>query len=46
MVDLKSFKQLALSFTGVTEQPHFEKTSFRTKKRILQRFLWNTNGPV
>jgi hypothetical protein len=35
MVDLKTFKQLALSFSGVEEQPHFEKTSFRVKKKIF-----------
>ena len=35
MVDIKTFKQLALSFSGVEEQPHFEKTSFRVKKKIL-----------
>jgi predicted DNA-binding protein (MmcQ/YjbR family) len=35
MVDLKTFKQLALSLPGVEEQPHFEKTSFRVKKKIF-----------
>jgi predicted DNA-binding protein (MmcQ/YjbR family) len=35
MVDIKTFKQLALSFTGAEEQPHFEKTSFRVKKKIF-----------
>lgn len=35
MVDNKTFKQLALSFPGVEEQPHFEKTSFRVKKKIF-----------
>ncbi len=35
MVDIQTFRQLALSFAGTTEQPHFEKTSFRTKKRIF-----------
>src|SRR5688572_9288466 len=35
MVDIKTFKQLALSFLGVEEQPHFEKTSFRVKKKIF-----------
>jgi predicted DNA-binding protein (MmcQ/YjbR family) len=35
MVTLLAFKQIALSFPDVTEQPHFEKTSFRTKKKIF-----------
>ena len=35
MVDIETFRQLALSFPETTEQPHFEKTSFRTKKRIF-----------
>jgi hypothetical protein len=35
MVNIETFKQLALSFPGVEEQPHFEKTSFRVKKKIL-----------
>jgi hypothetical protein len=32
MVDIETFRELALSFSETTEQPHFEKTSFRTKK--------------
>jgi hypothetical protein len=35
MVDIKTFKQLALSFSGAEEQPHFEKASFRVKKKIF-----------
>jgi predicted DNA-binding protein (MmcQ/YjbR family) len=35
MVDPADFKQLALSFPGVEEQAHFEKTSFRVKKKIF-----------
>lgn len=35
MVSIQNFKNLALSFPGVTEQPHFEKTSFRTNKKIF-----------
>jgi predicted DNA-binding protein (MmcQ/YjbR family) len=35
MVAIKTFKQLALSFPGTEEQPHFEKTSFRVKKKIF-----------
>jgi predicted DNA-binding protein (MmcQ/YjbR family) len=35
MVSIKTFRQLALSFEGATEEPHFEKTSFRVKKKIF-----------
>ncbi len=35
MVAIAGFKKIALSFPGVVEQPHFEKTSFRTKKKIF-----------
>ncbi len=35
MVDIETFRQLALSLPDVTEQPHFEKISFRTKKKIF-----------
>ena len=35
MVSCDVFRQIALSFPGVTEQSHFEKTSFRTGKKIF-----------
>ncbi len=35
MVSIETFRNLALSFPGTTEQPHFDKTSFRTIKRIF-----------
>ncbi len=35
MIDIETFRQLALSFPGTTEQPHFEKTSFRVNKKIF-----------
>ena len=35
MVAIKAFKELVLSFSGVEEQPHFEKTSVRVKKKIF-----------
>ena len=35
MVDIETFRQMALSFPGATEQPHFEKTSFRLGKKIF-----------
>src|SRR5215207_6805680 len=30
-----TFRQIALSFAGATEQPHFEKASFRVKNKIF-----------
>ncbi|MBC8045506.1 MAG: MmcQ/YjbR family DNA-binding protein [Fimbriimonadaceae bacterium] len=35
MVTIASFRKLALSFPETTELPHFEKTSFRVKKKIF-----------
>jgi len=35
MIDLKVFRDFALSFEEAGEQPHFEKTSFRVKKKIF-----------
>ena len=35
MVDIDTFRQIALSFPEVTEQPHFEKPSFRIGKKIF-----------
>ena len=35
MVDTESFKTIALSFPGTIEAPHFEKTAFRSKRRIF-----------
>ena len=35
MVTIDTFSKLALSFPAVTEEPHFEKTSFRVKKKIF-----------
>lgn len=35
MVDIDTFRQIALSFPETTEQPHFEKTSFRIGKKIF-----------
>ncbi|MBO9203566.1 MULTISPECIES: MmcQ/YjbR family DNA-binding protein [Niastella] len=43
MVDIKTFKQLALSFAGVEEQPHFEKSSFRVKKKIFATHAPDSN---
>lgn len=38
MVTIDSFRKLALSFPEATEEPHFEKTSFRVKKKIFATF--------
>ncbi len=38
MVTINTFRKLALSFPEVTEEPHFEKTSFRVKKKIFATF--------
>lgn len=35
MVDIETFKHLALSFPEVMEQPHFEKTAFKVKKKRI-----------
>ncbi len=32
---IEAFRNLALSFPTTTEQPHFEKTSFRINKKIF-----------
>lgn len=38
MVSIDAFRKLALSFPEVTEGPHFEKTSFRVKKKIFATY--------
>ena len=35
MVEIESFRTLALSFPESSEAPHFEKTSFRAGKKIF-----------
>ena len=35
MVTIETFRQMALSLSDVVELPHFEKTSFRIKKKIF-----------
>lgn len=35
MISEKDFRELALSFAAVTEEPHFGKTSFRINKKIF-----------
>lgn len=38
MVNIETFRKLALSFPEATEEPHFEKTSFRVKKKIFATY--------
>ncbi len=38
MVSIKTFRELALSFPETTEEAHFEKTSFRVKKKIFATY--------
>ncbi len=35
MVDIETFRKMALSLPEATEQPHFDKTSFRVNKKIF-----------
>lgn len=38
MVSIDVFRKLALSFPEATEEPHFEKTSFRVRKKIFATY--------
>jgi predicted DNA-binding protein (MmcQ/YjbR family) len=38
MISFKTFQQLALSFPETSEQPHFEKPSFRIGKKIFATY--------
>ncbi len=38
MVSVDYLRKLALSFPEATEKPHFEKTSFRVKKKIFATY--------
>ncbi len=35
MVTIETFRRLAMAFPEAAEAPHFEKTSFRVKKKIF-----------
>ena len=35
LVSIQTFTSLALAFEGASEQPHFEKSSFKVKQRIF-----------
>ena len=38
MVSIATFRTLVLSLPGVSEEPHFEKTSFHIKKKIFATY--------
>jgi hypothetical protein len=38
MVSINAFRKLALSFPEATEEPHFEKISFRVKQKIFATY--------
>lgn len=38
MISINTFRKFALSLPEVTEEPHFEKTSFRVKKKIFATY--------
>lgn len=38
MITIETLRKLALSFPEATEEPHFEKTSFRVKKKIFATY--------
>lgn len=38
MVTLNTLRKIALSFPETSEEPHFEKTSFRVKKKIFATY--------
>lgn len=38
MVSIDTFRKVVFSFPEVTEEPHFEKTSFRVKKKIFATY--------
>lgn len=43
MKQIDFLRQLALSLPETTEEPHFEKTSFRVKKKIFATYDGNNN---
>jgi hypothetical protein len=46
MVSIETFRKLALSFPEATEEPHFEKSSFRIRKKIFATFDEKNNRAV
>lgn len=46
MVSIDTFRKLAMSFPNVTEEPHFEKKSFRINKKIFATFDEKNNTAI
>ena len=46
MVNFQTFQRLALSYPNATEQPHFDKTSFRVRKKIFATVSLKDNKAV
>ena len=46
MVLIDTFRKLAMSFPNVTEEPHFEKKSFRINKKIFATFDEKNNTAI
>lgn len=38
MLSIETFRKIALSFPETTEEPHFEKKSFKVKKKIFATY--------
>ncbi len=43
MVDIETFRKLALSFPGTHEEPHFDHPSFRVRKKIFATYWTKEN---
>jgi predicted DNA-binding protein (MmcQ/YjbR family) len=46
MISIETFRKLALAFENATEEPHFEKTSFRVNKKIFATFDEKNNRAI
>ena len=44
MVSVETFRQMALSLKDATEEPHFDKASFRANKKIFATYLGTGKG--
>ena len=44
MISIDVLRQLAMQFPDTTEEPHFEKISFRVTKKYLQRLMKRITG--
>lgn len=46
MIAIETFRKLALAFENATEEPHFEKISFRVSKKIFATFDEKNNHAI